>query len=58
MNCPKCNSTNIVVDDCFDISTTPFGLTEHLIGHCEDCDATIMFDRVYTFSHYADIELV
>lgn len=57
LNCPRCGSDNIETDDIFDISSTPFDCTEHVFAHCIDCGAKIIYDRVYNFAGYQDIEL-
>lgn len=56
--CPECGSVDIEEEDCFDISSTPFGLTEHMCGHCNNCGVRLQWDRVYEFKSYDDIEVV
>lgn len=58
LHCPSCCSTNIETDEIFDISSTPFDTRDHCYAHCMDCGAKFMYDRVYDFSHYEDIELI
>lgn len=57
LRCPRCCSDNIETDDIFDISSTPFDCVEHVAAHCIDCGANIIYDRVYNFAGYRDIEL-
>lgn len=56
--CPMCGSVDIEAEDCFDESSTPFGITEHVIGHCNNCGSTLQWDREYEFVGYKDVEVV
>lgn len=58
LECPRCKSENIENDDIFDISSTPFDTTDHVCAHCLNCGANIVYDRVYNFVGYENIELV
>lgn len=56
--CPMCGSVDIEEEDCFDMSSTPFSITEHMVGHCNNCGSTLQWDREYQFVGYEDVEVV
>lgn len=58
LECPRCHSENIEDDDIFDISSTLFDTVDHVYAHCLDCGANIIYNRVYQFIEYEDVELV
>ena len=58
LECPRCKSENIENDDIVDISLTPFETTGHVYAHCLNCGANIIYDRVYQFVRYENIELI
>lgn len=56
LRCPKCNSTNIDDQDCFDTVSTIGGLKEYHCGRCVDCGTFFQWSEVYEFTGYDDIE--
>ena len=57
LRCPKCNSTNIDDQDCFDTVTYAIGgVKEYHCGCCVDCGTHLQWSEVYEFTGYDDIE--
>lgn len=55
--CPKCGSKDsIVYDDCFDFECRDDYRVHSCLGHCEKCEVEVLWDEVYTFSHYENIK--
>ena len=57
LTCPKCGSEDIEEDDCFDTYHDENStVKECYCGHCEACGADLLWNVVYKFIGYADIE--
>lgn len=57
LKCPKCGSTNIMQDDCYETIHGEDNTYKELIcGHCEDCEADLLWTETYKFIGYTDIE--
>lgn len=56
LKCPRCGGTNIEEDDCIDteyISSTT--MSRRYTGCCNDCQALLEWEEVFTFSEYQNI---
>ena len=53
--CPKCESETVLYDDCFDFECEGDYVIRRYSGHCHNCNAELLWDEVYNFSHYEDI---
>lgn len=56
MTCPKCGSSWIEEEDCYDVETFSKGVKTRHIGFCMDCGAQLQWSEVYHFVGYAEIE--
>ena len=54
--CPVCGrEDSIIYDDCFDFDFEGDYIVRNFVGHCHNCNAKILWDEVYNFSHYENI---
>ena len=57
LKCPKCGSTNVWQDDCYEtIKGEDETYKELMCGHCDDCGADLQWTEVYMFIGFADME--
>ena len=57
LKCPKCGSTTVAWDDCYDtIHGEENTFKELCCGHCEDCGTDLQWEVVYQFIGYDAIE--
>lgn len=54
--CPKCGSTWIEEEDCYDTYTFDKGIKRRFVGFCMDCGTQLQWSEVYNFAGYDEIE--
>lgn len=54
--CPRCGrEDSVLYDDCFDVECGGDYVIRKYLGHCHNCNAELIWDEVYNFSHYENI---
>lgn len=56
VTCPKCGSTWIIAEDCYDTYTFDKGVKMRFVGCCMDCGTQLQWSEVYNFVGYDEIE--
>lgn len=58
LKCPRCDSTAIATDDCYDIINGENSTIKELCcGHCINCGVDLQWEQVYKFVGYDEIEV-
>lgn len=57
LKCPICGSVQIECDDCYDIDNCDNVAVFHYCGHCLNCETSLVWDKIYTFDKYSEIEI-
>lgn len=57
LTCPKCGSTAVALDECYDtIDGEGNTIKELYCGHCANCGIDLQWEKVYKFIGYDKIE--
>lgn len=56
VTCPKCGSTWVDEEDCYNTYHFDKGIKMRFVGSCMDCGTQLQWSEVYNFIGYDEIE--